>query len=974
MEIAFAAAVGAGGGLFSYNRKNFMFDKGQQMKREYQSMGMQIKQFELYREDVRDLVELTVSKMDQYLLVAVICFGFVVMLFTEGRPKEGSPGWLHWLYALSNAGAAVYFLLAIWMSMHASISSHSFGVRLLTQYVRLPVPNKEQLDAAKAQAEEYEGGGMKDFFKVPVLAQMQMMSKAMEMSANDDEPSGLMGFADASGNPTQSAALALHIQYYRQLQVNWQAYDAYTRVSLAMGMNQLCFTLIYYNLGMMIGENGEPVTGTAVAFVLATAGWLLLRVDLYLSRKLLSLAALMFGLCTGLSLLAMIAYKLEDFHSKDSLAVCNYFVVVVYLTHIGWMFFIMYFGKGDDVESVSLPTKFRSVLYLDVFGWKATNRKAAASVQQPTQRGQPHENASVAAVREELAAGGLGPSQPKTLPGMCASLRSRCRVLKHAIVNDLVRWESEEVLQFLHADVVTKQLIARLRRNFNAQAELCDKMVPDDGLDTAGEIPSETLPVWLKLEWNTSGHSMPFYYKPDTSETQWTEPEEKCRISVLTLIRLDLEELTDKLRTLNDLGEMMAPALSDDSMAHPGSSMQPASMTQPGSSMQSGSMLLGSMSQPGSLMQPGSMTGSTTQPGSLVQSGSMDSNSSKTVGSNALASMANKLVQDQLSENVQPSATSPYAGWEAAQIQPGQDTGDFGRIDAFGGGDTTVTVKRRPPGLMPWRTFFIATAVLMIGWIFAAMYSILYAVLGIKYTLLDEVSLELVHKGEWPHPLFSPIGIACHPGYGSDNVLVAGKYSVHELHLGVESGRVQPALRQCLGKDVDFHAGGIETISIHCTQKECKTLLSGSGADVLQCTMQGKEDDVSRLTIHGDQLRGLSVGFQDTFWAIGEEGLIQFQPLENAEREFVPQSEIPFVGKKVNQLHALSNHTVLGLERQGIVHAFPLRGGPIRSWHLSRGGDWTDVCATDNALYFLGSRSTGTRGVWRVNLPSELNH
>jgi len=356
--------------------------------------------------------------------------------------------------------------------------------------------------------------------------------------------------------------------------------------------------------------------------------------------------------------------------------------------------------------------------------------------------------------------------------------------------------------------------------------------------------------------------------------------------------------------------------------------------------------------------------------------GSSKAMGSMGVGSNALASIAGKLVQDQLSEKVQPSATSPYAGWEAAQIQPSQDT-EFGRIDAFGGGGTTVTVKRRPPGLMPWRTFYIATMALMIGWIFAAFYSILNALRLANYTLQDEVEvsgLELVHKGEWPHPLFSPIGIACHSSFGSDNVLIAGKYSVHELHLGVESGRLQPALTQCLGKDVDFHAGGIETISLHCTQRECKTLLSGTGADVLQCTMHGQEDDVSRLTIHGDQLRGLSVGFQDTFWAVGVEGLIQFQPLENAEKEFVPHSEIPVMGKKVNQLHALSNHTVLGLERRGIVHAFPLRGGQIRSWRLPRGGDWTDVCSTGNALYFLGSGLTRTPGVWRVNLPSELNH
>ena len=39
--------------------------------------------------------------------------------------------------------------------MHASVVAHSFGVRLLTQCVRLPVPDETELDRPRALAEDY---------------------------------------------------------------------------------------------------------------------------------------------------------------------------------------------------------------------------------------------------------------------------------------------------------------------------------------------------------------------------------------------------------------------------------------------------------------------------------------------------------------------------------------------------------------------------------------------------------------------------------------------------------------------------------------------------------------------------------------------------------------------------------------------------------------------------------------------------
>eukprot|EP00913_Durusdinium_trenchii_P031174 g29190.t1 len=58
--------------LFSYNRESYKFDQDQRLEREMLRLEMQVKRFELFREDVRDLVELTVGRMDVYHLVGAL--------------------------------------------------------------------------------------------------------------------------------------------------------------------------------------------------------------------------------------------------------------------------------------------------------------------------------------------------------------------------------------------------------------------------------------------------------------------------------------------------------------------------------------------------------------------------------------------------------------------------------------------------------------------------------------------------------------------------------------------------------------------------------------------------------------------------------------------------------------------------------------------------------------------------------------
>ena len=71
--------------LFDYNRENFFFDQEQGIEREYQEQDMRVKQFVLYREDIRDLVELTTGKMDAYMPPIVFLMGIGFLMLVHGQ-------------------------------------------------------------------------------------------------------------------------------------------------------------------------------------------------------------------------------------------------------------------------------------------------------------------------------------------------------------------------------------------------------------------------------------------------------------------------------------------------------------------------------------------------------------------------------------------------------------------------------------------------------------------------------------------------------------------------------------------------------------------------------------------------------------------------------------------------------------------------------------------------------------------------
>lgn len=403
--------------LFDYNREMYEFDQGQRLDRELLRMEMQIKRFQLFREDVRDLVELTVGKMEMYHVVGALVLECTVIYYTEGRIRTSSPPFLLGLYWLSAAGTFIYVLLCVWFSMYASISSHSFGVRLLTRFIRLPIPGSQQINALNARLTDFERQGKK-IMRIPFTRDVPQWQQRRDLK---DQPDPGLGVGEGDENfmtavvqpggmkqqdlleegvqayqddeiGLQQAAQNLpgkHIRLFRELQAKWQCYDAYARVSMSLGVNHICMTMSYYVIGLTVLEYRSPSIMFALVLVFQATNLALAWLDVAgLRRKTISSLEVLGSVPPFIACISMVNAPYCDggrgqFDPEHEfvLGCTAFFVTALWLEgllHLAW----------PSADLVMLPKRFRSVLFLDVFG-VADDIKQQAHHPQPDQDDEP---------------------------------------------------------------------------------------------------------------------------------------------------------------------------------------------------------------------------------------------------------------------------------------------------------------------------------------------------------------------------------------------------------------------------------------------------------------------------------------------------------------------------------------------------------------------------------------------------------
>lgn len=890
--------------LFQYNRGNFMFDRKLRQEREYMEQDMRIKQFLLYRQDVRDLTDLTVSKMDTYLMIALLEIGCCLDLLVEGvirgRVIEGPggekhlgeerhcplPEWILWMYVISLAEAMLYLFLSSWFAIHASVACHSYSVRLLTQYVRLPVPNKAQLDAAAAQAKDYEAQGLTAFARVPVVREVvdreaaefqEKLRREQQAQAQDalaprgSGHAGLIGISSAGNCPVTALD---HIKAYRELQANWQAHDAYARACLCIGTYAFLHAVAYYTIGLLVVELQAPWAGFATCMTFPALCWLLLRLDLYFSTyaQVIRGAVLVSGpmlamVCASLQLVESGQHgaQQECHNGQHGVAQHAHFVMVpfIFLQHIFLIINIVFAASAEKpVEGqVRLPTRFRAVLYVDVFGW-LDSPAAAAAEDIPTSRF------------------GLGRRRRGTEAGPHIHIRQQGIMQAYRELS-MARCELEAWTSYgaeLRKMPALLAGIVELQR----QSEEIKKML--DGVDTdktaqkeVSKTPlPENPPIWLRIVYrnDTTGHEVEYYHKPSTGDSQLRMPEDSQWVS-------DIMTLKELMQSLHERTNAWQP---QDRIGIVGS----------GSSGAGSTLSAAPAASPSARRWAGWSGGRPITPGCSIV-GSSDSQISSTL------SAAGR--EEQPVEETNPLGTQEerFGGAEAIPLTRDRVDREYFHPRR----DNRHKESTRPQSDIPWLTFAIASLILIVVWALGIGYNVILPIYQVANGRLPNTTVftealahrlaavptllggeRLVVAGDWPpRPVAHRIaGLSCHPALGS-TVLVAERFAVYAVQFSgswefiaaqqrngtkvaanVVSISLADDVQACISQRPDFHAGGLAAVTVDCLGADgCSAVLLGAaGGHALRCPLRAA--GAAPELVHLAAARGRHARSSDGTW------------------------------------------------------------------------------------------------------------
>jgi len=300
-------------GAYNYNMNRFQFDAGQRQSSAHFKMNMRMSQWNLFREDLRDLFALTTTNLSTYMVKGTLFLGFAMNFVREAKTFPIEPYWLLLLWGNCVVTALSFSLLAVWLAMHGTISAHSTNVKMMTQTVRPPIATTEEIEEVRFDRTKYHSSGL-DMLRPPDLLP-PVHEDSPSVSSHESAPlagghpstanqqsQSLGASATATGGPSmmlvdaegiesgKTAAFDGHVKLFKALQSTYAQFDAYARISLCVAVNSLLLVCTYWIIAFFMvhpNQKGpwiQRLMAWEAVFMFVVASRIILKLDLFVHK------------------------------------------------------------------------------------------------------------------------------------------------------------------------------------------------------------------------------------------------------------------------------------------------------------------------------------------------------------------------------------------------------------------------------------------------------------------------------------------------------------------------------------------------------------------------------------------------------------------------------------------------------------------------------------------------------------------
>lgn len=363
------------GNLFVNARDNMA---NQEFNRQLASIDYKIQRQQLNREDIRDLVQLTASRMDIYHLVGTLMLAFCMTWYTDNTVADAPfEAWFTDLFLISNFSAVGFLLLCVWLAMYASLASRSIGTRLLTSYARLSFPSKDQLSkidvplffpsAREAMRKQFQRASSSTMAHMKRSNAESSIRREKSLPAEEDEtkiPDG--------GEEVESEDFQQHFRRFLEELPRWLVYDTWARACMSFGINQMLRALSYFSLGMLWGKSPAVAVMSIMAIrVLSVIVMWLDYGDLHMSWvDYLSIGCL--NVLPPMLAVILIVCQASDVFIDLELneVISAVLVMIVFGAHAGWLWYLVDFlPSAPRPGSANLHGRFHPGNFAHVLEW-----------------------------------------------------------------------------------------------------------------------------------------------------------------------------------------------------------------------------------------------------------------------------------------------------------------------------------------------------------------------------------------------------------------------------------------------------------------------------------------------------------------------------------------------------------------------------------------------------------------------------
>ncbi|CAE7254630.1 unnamed protein product [Symbiodinium natans] len=284
----------------------------QSFQRKHDRIDYKAQRQSLHRDDLNDLMSLTIGRMDMYNLVGALLLTFALQWITSSDIIAAPdvkywPAWYSTVFVICCFSSVGYLLFSLWFAMQCSVTCQSLGTRLRINFARLSLPSNEDISRLKVpffipggalekmQNRIFEADGEADNGNATHKAQefLQELRKEEQEADSTSSPASKLEPAarsvtfnhwrtDHGDKDDSDQDFEKHLRRWLYERGQWLSADAYARACMVVGMNQMLQALTYHVVATV--WKVSALTSIACLLLAKALSLFMLQVDIGVRR------------------------------------------------------------------------------------------------------------------------------------------------------------------------------------------------------------------------------------------------------------------------------------------------------------------------------------------------------------------------------------------------------------------------------------------------------------------------------------------------------------------------------------------------------------------------------------------------------------------------------------------------------------------------------------------------------------------